>query len=150
MTRACFKQRFCGKPHEDYNPSMKNKNWLTPAGGVVLFASAIFHSSGYFRLVARMQAAEIEPPFPALLKACWWVLTVEFIALGIIALLAHRMAHGGHKQGGRIVLLCAATSAVTAALLFSFLGLFPGVYLLALVTVLLGIGGWFQGKKEAS
>jgi hypothetical protein len=127
---------------------MKNARWITLAGCVVLFASAIFHSSGYFPLLRRMHTVEMVPPFDALLKACWWILSLEFVALGIIALLAHRMEHGGRKQGGRIVLLCAATSAVTAGILWFFLGLFPGVYLLAIVTVLLGLGGWLQGREN--
>ena len=127
-----------------YNPGMKTTRWFTPAGCIVLFASAIFHSSGYFPLLRRMHAVGIEAPFDGLFKACWWALTVEFFGLGIIALLAHRMAHGGRKQGGRIVLLCAATSALTAGIMVLFLGLFVGVYLLTIVTVLLGVGGWLQ------
>jgi hypothetical protein len=127
---------------------MKNARWFTPAGCIVLFASAGFHSSGYFRLIGRMHVVGIEPPFDGLIKACWWTLSVEFAGLGIIALLAHRMEHGGRKQGGRIVLLCAAISAVTALLLLCFMGLFSGVYLLAVVTVLLLIGGWLQVKSQ--
>ena len=129
---------------------MKNARWFTPAGCIALFASAIFHSSGYFRLVSKMHAVGIEPPFDGLIKACWWTLSAELVGLGIIALLAHRMERGGRKQGGRIVLLCAAISAVTALLLLCFMGPFPGVYLLAVVTVLLLIGGWLQGKQVAS
>jgi hypothetical protein len=131
-----------------YNPAMKNKNWFTLAGCILLFGSAIFHSSGYFPLVRRMRAAGIGWPFDGLLKACWWILSVDFVGLGVIALLAQRMEHGGRKQGGRIVLLCAAISAVTAGILWSFLGLFIGVYLLGAATVLLLIGGWMQGKRE--
>lgn len=116
----------------------------------MLFASAIFHSSGYFRLVNRIHVVGIQPPFDGLIKACWWILSMEFAGLGIVAVLAHRMEHGGRKQGGRIVLTCAATCAVTAVLLLCFMGPFAGVYLLAIVTVLLLIGGWLQGKQEAS
>jgi hypothetical protein len=128
---------------------MKNARWFTPAGCIVLFASAIFHSSGYFRLVDGMHVVGIEPPFDGLIKACWWILSMEFVGLGIVALLAHRMEHGGRKHGGRIVLACAAICAVTAVLLLCFMGPFAGVYLLAIVMVLLLIGGWLQGKQES-
>jgi hypothetical protein len=74
---------------------------------------------------------------------------MEFVGLGIVALLAHRMEHGGRKHGGRIVLACAAICAVTAVLLLCFMGPFAGVYLLAIVMVLLLIGGWLQGKQES-
>lgn len=126
-----------------YNPGMKNARWFTPLGSIVLFASAIFHGSGYIPLLRRMHAAGIEPPYDGLIKACWWILSVEFAGLGIIALLAHRM-----ERAGRIVLMCAATSAVTAVLFLRFLGLFPGVYLLAIVTVLFLIGGWPQDQQK--
>jgi CHASE2 domain-containing sensor protein len=122
---------------------MKNGRWFAPFGSIVLFASAIFHSSGYIPLLRRMHAVAIEPPFDGFIKASWWILAVEFAALGVIALLAH-----SQDRGGRIVLLCAATAGVTAALLFCFMGLFPGVYLLAIVTVLYAIGGWLQAKQR--
>ena len=127
---------------------MKNARWFTPAGSIVLFVSAIFHGSGYLPLLHRMQTVSVDARFAGLIKAMWWILSVEFTGLGFIALLAHRMEHGGRKHGGRIVLLCAATSAVTGVLLLYFMGPFPGVYLLAVVTVLLLIGGWLQGKQE--
>lgn len=129
---------------------MKTTRWLTPAGCFVLLISAIFHSSGYVRLLGRMHAVGIAPPFDVLLKACWWSLSAEFVSLGIIALLAHRMEHGGRKQGARIVLLCAATSGATAGILWGFLGLFAGVYLLAAATMLLLIGGWLQRRAESA
>jgi hypothetical protein len=122
--------------------------WFTPLGSIVLFASAIFHGSGYWPLLRRMYSVGIDTPFDGLIKACWWVLSAEFVGLGIIALLAHRMEHGGRKHGGRIVLLCAAISGATALLFLRFLGLFTGVYLLAIVTLLLLLGGWLQIKQE--
>ncbi len=85
----------------------------------------------------------MDGPIAGLIKAMWWVFGVELAALGAIALLAHGLA-----EGGRIVLLCAATCAVTTVLFFCFMGLFPGVYLLSLVTVLLLIGGWNQSKRR--
>jgi hypothetical protein len=131
-----------------YNPGMKFKNWFTPAGSIVLFVSAIFHSSGYKWLLKTMHSAGITSPIDTLLKALWWGLSVEFVGLGIIVLLAHRMEYGGHKQGARIVLLCAVISAVSAVLFLCFMGPFPGVYLLTLVTVLLLIGGVTQTRSK--
>ncbi len=101
-------------------------------------------------MVARMHVSGIGPPFDLLLKACWWTVSAEFVSLGIIALLAHRMEHGGRKQGARIVLLCAATSGATAGILWDFLGLFAGVYLLTAATALLLVGGWLQRRTESA
>ncbi|HYL82977.1 MAG TPA: hypothetical protein VE263_01985 [Candidatus Angelobacter sp.] len=129
---------------------MKPKRWFTPAGSIVLFATAIYHASVYIPVLRRMRAAGIGAPFDGMFKASWWILSTELAGLGVIALLAHQLAHGGGKLGGRIVLVCAATSAFTAVLLACFLGLFSGVYLLALVTVLLLLGGWQQTNAKAS
>jgi hypothetical protein len=126
-----------------YNAGMERARWFTPLGSVVLFASAILHSTGYIPLLRRIRAGATEPAFAGLLRASWWILAVEFAALGAIALVAH-----GMERGGRIVLLCAATTAVTAVLFLRFMGVFPGVYLLTIVTVLLLIGGWLQAKQE--
>ena len=99
-----------------YSPGMKNARWVMLIGSVVLFTSTIFHGSGYFPLLRRMHAAGIEPPYDGLIKAYWWILSVEFAGRGIIALLAHPL-----ERGGRIGLTCSATSAVTAVLLLRFL-----------------------------
>ncbi len=41
---------------------MKTVRWLTPLGCVMLLGSAILHSSGYIRLVHRIEAAGIQFP----------------------------------------------------------------------------------------
>jgi len=69
---------------------------------------------------------------------------VRPFVLGIIAFVA-----GKRERGGGIVLLCAASTGVTALLLLVFLGPFVGVYLTGAVTVLFLIGGWLQQKQLA-
>jgi hypothetical protein len=127
-----------------YNPAMKNARWFTALGSFVLFASAIFHGTGYIPLVRRIQAAAIPVPLDGILKASWLTFSVQFLALAVIAFLARKMEHGGW-----IVLFCAAILAVDAIILLGLLGPFIGVYLLTVVTVLFLIGGWLQVKHEA-
>ncbi len=122
---------------------MKTVRWLTPLGCIVLLGSAILHSSGYVRLVHRIEASGIQFPLTGILKVFWWILTVYFVTLAVIAFLASRMG-----RGGGIVLWCAASAGVSTVLLFCFLEGFPGVYLLAVVTVLFLIGGWLQAKQK--
>src|SRR6266700_3566921 len=50
---------------------MKTVRWLTPLGCVMLLGSAILHSSGYIRLVHRIEAAGIQFPLAGILKVCW-------------------------------------------------------------------------------
>lgn len=121
---------------------MKTTRWFTAMGSLVLFGSAILHTVGYLPLLRKIQGAAIAHPLDQLLKACWLALSVLFLTLGVIALVARKM-----ERGGLVVLLCAASAVATAVLLLYFLGPFPGVYLLALVALLLLIGGWLQAKK---
>lgn len=127
-----------------YNPEMKNARLVTAIGSVVLFASAIFHGTGYIPLAHRIQAAAIPSPLDGILKASWLTFSVQFLALAVIAFLARKM-----ERGGWIVLLCAAFLAVDAIILLCFLGPFVGVYLLAVVIALFLIGGWLQTKQSA-
>jgi hypothetical protein len=78
------------------------------------------------------------------MKASWLLFSVELFFLAAIAFLARDM-----ERGGRIVLLCGACTGVSALLMLRFLGAFPGVYLLAVVTLLLVLGGTLQAKTPA-
>ena len=95
--------------------------------------------TGYPRLLHRIAADAIRPPLDGVMKALWLAFSVEFFILVVIAFLARTM-----DRGGRIVLLCAASTGTSALLLFHFLGLFPAVYLLAIVTLLFLVGGGLQ------
>jgi len=124
---------------------MKFARWITPLGSFVLLASAIFHGSGYGRLVHRIDAgAMLPPPLDGVLKASWLLFSVEMFFLAVISFLARNM-----ERGGRIILLCGACTGVSALLLLRFLGAFAGVYLLAAVTLLLVLGGTLQAKDPA-
>jgi len=127
-----------------YNPGMKNARLFTTLGSIVLFGSALFHASGYIRILQGIQSAGIRPPMDAILKACWLTFSVQFLALAVIAFLARDFA-----RGGRIILLCAAFIALDDIICLYFLGPFIGVYLLSIVTVLFLIGGWLQSKQPA-
>jgi hypothetical protein len=124
---------------------MKSTRWITPLGSFVLLASAVFHGSGYSWLVHRIDAgAMVPPPLDGIMKASWLLFSVELFFLAAIAFLARDM-----ERGGRIVLLCGACTGVSALLMLRFLGAFPGVYLLAVVTLLLVLGGTLQAKTPA-
>lgn len=121
---------------------MKTARWLTLLGSLLLIASAIFHSTGYAPLLRRIEAGVIRSPLDGVLKALWLTFSVQLFALAVIALLVR-----GVGRGGLVVLLCAASTGVTALLLLRFLGPFLGFYLLAVVTLLFLLGGWLQAKN---
>jgi hypothetical protein len=84
----------------------------------------------------------IKAPMDAILKATWLAFGGEMVALAVIAIVASAM-----DRGGRIVLVCAATMIVNAAMLFHFIGAFFGVYVSVVVGLLFLTGGWLQSKQ---
>jgi hypothetical protein len=86
----------------------------------------------------------MQAPLDAILKACWLVFSVEMVALAVIAMVASWMA-----GGGRIVLICAATMIMNAALLLHFLRPSFPFYVSLTVAVFLLAGGWMQSKHAA-
>lgn len=123
---------------------MKTARWFTALGSLVVIGSAILHTSGYPRLLHRIEAEAIRHPLDGVLKALWLALSVELFILAVVAFLASTM-----DRGGRIVLLCGASTGGSVLLLFHFLGLFPAVYLFTVATLLFLVGGWLQAKEPA-
>lgn len=121
--------------------AVKSARWFTGAGSLLLFASAIFHSTGYFSLVKRIEA--VPYPLDGILKSTWVAFSVQLMALAVIAFVASRS-----ERGGGIVLLCAASTGLTCLILLRILGPFIGVYLTVVVGLLLVIGGWMQLKQK--
>src|SRR5713226_2263415 len=123
---------------------MKLSRGLTVAGSVLLIASAGLHMVGYAQLKRWMHGSPPQAPMDVILKASWFFFALQWIFTAILAWIASSM-----NRGGRIVMLCAASTAATAALLFHFLGAFIGVYFMAAVTPLLAIGGYLQSRETA-
>ncbi len=116
---------------------------FTLLGSVLLVISAAFHASGYPRLLQLIQKDAITWPAAGILKASWLTFSILLFALGLIAFLARDA-----ERGGAIILIAAAANAACVAVLWRFLGFFPGVYLLAFVTVFLALGGSLQLKAK--
>lgn len=123
---------------------MKAARWITGAGSFILLATAIFHATGFVRLVKRIEASGVAYPLDGILKATWLTFSLQILILAVIAFLASRSA-----RGGWIVLLCAVSTGLTGLILFRFLGLFVGVYLTAAVSLLFLLGGLMQAKQKA-
>ena len=124
---------------------MKAARIVTLIASVVLFVTGCLHGRGYFKLVEGLSTEHSAPVTANILKTCWLAFSVEMIALAVIALLASR-----HERGAGIVVVCALANAANGFLLFQFLGLFIGVYLVTLVTVLLLAGGFLQRKAASA
>ena len=123
---------------------MKAARIVTLIACLISFVTGCLHGRGYFKVVEGLSTEHLAPVTANILKTCWLTFSVEMVVLAMIALLASR-----HERGASIVLVCAFANATNGFLLFHFLGLFIGVYLVTLVTLLLLAGGLLQLKTES-
>jgi|ERR1700722_4452643 len=123
---------------------MKTARWLTGTGSMVLLLTGIGHGTRIVDLQKMIVDSGMKAPLDAILKGCWLAFSGEMVALAAIAMVASGMA-----GGARIVLICAATMFVNAALLLHFLGPSFPVYVSLAVAVFLLAGGWMQTKQAA-
>ena len=124
---------------------MKTARLISLLGSILLAGSAAFHASGYPRfLVPLIEKEGIGWPMSGVLKASWLTFSILLFGLAAVVVLARKL-----EKGGAIILVIAAANAVCAVVMWHFLGFFPGVYLIAGVTILLAIGGALQYKDKS-
>jgi hypothetical protein len=123
---------------------MKTGRWLTGMGSIVLLLTGIGHGIRIVDVQKMIVDSGMKAPLDVILKGCWLAFSGEMVALAVIAMVASGMA-----GGGRIVLICAATMIVNAALLLHFLGPSFPMYVSLTVAVFLLAGGWMQSKQAA-
>ena len=122
---------------------MKTARLIILIGGIIQILTACLHGSGYLFLGKRIAAEHIGAETAAILKTCWLAFSVELIALAIVAIMARSM-----ERGASIVLFCAFAVAVNGGLMLAFLGPFIGFWMVAVDTLLLGLGGYLQLKAS--
>lgn len=106
-----------------------------------MFVTGILHGRKFGLLEQMIQAGGVKEPLGGIARGSWLIFSTEMMALAVIAVVASFI-----QGGGRIVLLCAITMGVNAALLFHFVGPFLGVYITIFVMLIYIIGGSLQGK----
>lgn len=122
---------------------MKAARWCTGVGSVLLFLVSIGHGFRIKDINAMIQTAGLNGPLAQIARACWLVFSGEMMVLALIAFLASRM-----KQGGRFVLICAATMGANGALVNHYLGLSLPVYISGVIALMFLAGGWLQVRSE--
>jgi hypothetical protein len=123
---------------------MKTGRWLTGIGSIVLLLTGIGHGIRIVDVQKMIVDGGMKAPLDVILKGCWLAFSGEMVALAVIAMVA-----SGMTGGGRIVLICAATKIVNAALLLYFVGPAFPVYVSLTVAVFLLAGGLMQSKPAA-
>ena len=116
---------------------MNRGQWLIGAGCVTLFGAAIYHASFYTSMVRGMDASDAKPVHIAEMKALWLIFTLHLIILGVLTFSASRGA-----SARQLILICSLVPLLDLLLCLKFLGMFPGIILLATVGLCFWAGAY--------
>lgn len=112
---------------------------LVAIGSVVLFASAGLHSlAAYPTVSTALGASNLSARLQGPLRAVFLMVGWDWIAIGIVALLAVFTETGLRKI---LVLLCAVAVLGETAITLAYIGVFLGNEMIGSATVLLLVGG---------
>ncbi len=116
---------------------MNRGQWLISAGCVILLGTAICHAAYYTSMARAMGASDVQPALTAGMKALWVVFSFHLTILGVLAFSASRCA-----SARQLILLCSLMPLLDTLLLLKFLGMFPGIILLASVCLCFWAGAY--------
>ena len=122
---------FCGER------IMKLGQWLISAGCVILFGTAIYHQAGYTSMARAIEASDAKPTLIAEMKTLWLMYSLQLIILSVLAFSASRCA-----SARQLILLCSLMPLLDMLLCLKFLGMFPGIILLAIVCLCFWAGAY--------
>lgn len=116
---------------------MKLGRCLVLAGSIVLFAGALLHLLGYSRVVPVLVGSGLNPTILGAFKAVWLAFSVQFLVLapGLIWISRRFAARS-------LLLYLALIPVIDAVLMYHFVGLFIGTYMVAGGALLLLAGAW--------
>jgi hypothetical protein len=124
---------------------MKVARWLVAMGCLLLFFGGLLHSYGSAFVFRKLAASNLDGGLVGAMKGLWCSLSVESIVLSCVIFWASRLPNG---RG--LILLCTLIPALTAILLYHFVGAFIGAHVFAAATVCLAIGGWLMPRGHES
>jgi len=111
--------------------------WLILLASILLFAAGLMHVIGYSFVLSALVKSGVESTIIGAVKAVWFVFTVELVVLGPAFVWISR------RSGARPLLLyLALIPVIDAVLMYQFVGLFIGTYMVAGGALLLLAGAW--------
>lgn len=122
---------------------MNRGQWLISAGCVILFGTAIYHAAFYTSMTRAMGASDAKPALIADMKALWLIFSLHLIILSVLAFSASRCA-----SARQLILLCSLMPLSDTLLLLKFVGMFPGIILLAIVCLCFWSGAYLLPGTE--
>lgn len=124
---------------------MKSARWLVNIGSSLLLLTGLLHAYNYRFAVPKIASSNIGGDMLGVFKVLWLAMSVECVLVALVIFAASRLANGR-----TVVLLGTTIPAVTAGLMFHFIGAFVGSTLLSIATLFLLIGGWMLPKARES
>ena len=118
--------------------------WLVLLASIVLFCAGLLHIVGYSYLMPVLVKAGVEPRVLGAVKAVWFVFSVELL------ILAPAFVWISRRPGARSLLLfLTLIPLIDAGLMYHFVGLFIGTYMVAAGALLLLVGAWLLPRSDS-
>lgn len=120
---------------------MSLARWLILLGAIVLFLGSIAHMVGYTFFIPVLIQNNLSTKYVNAIRAVWLVFSLHMILLSIGIVWLSRIS--GSR---RLVLFFALIPTIDAIVMFHFVGLFLGFYMVAVAAVLLLAGAWLMPR----
>ena len=124
---------------------MSLARWLILLGAITLFCGAILHTIGYTFFIPVLIKNNLPTVYVNAVRSIWLTFAWDGIVLSVAFVWFSRVA-GARK----LVLLLALVPLIDALLMYHFVGLFIGTYVVSTAAVLLLVGAWLLPRGYAS
>jgi hypothetical protein len=123
---------------------MSLARWLILLGAIVLFCGAVAHSSGYAFFIPALAKNNLAPRLVNAARAVWLVFSLHMALLSIGIVWLSRL------PGSRnLTLFFAMIPAIDSIVMYHFVGLFLGFYLVVTAAIFLLAGAWLMPRDYA-
>lgn len=123
---------------------MSLARWLILLGAIVLFCAAITHTIGYTFFIPALAQYNLPAHYVSAIRAIWLVFSLHMALLSIAIVWLSRL------PGSRALLMfLALIPTIDSIVMYHFVGLFVGTYMVATAALLLLIGTWLMPRDYA-
>jgi hypothetical protein len=119
--------------------------WLILLGSIILFLGSLLHLMGYKFVVPALAKAGVDLTLLGAMKAVWLVFTVEIVILSPALIWISR-----RPNPRALLLFLALIPVIDGILMYHFVGLFIGTYIVAAGSLLLVVGAWLIPRDAPS
>ena len=117
--------------------------WLILLASIILFGAGLLHLIGYSFLIPALVKAGVVPGIVGAVKAVWFIFTVELVILSPALVWIGRLS-----RARSLLLYLSLIPLADAILMYHYVGLFIGTYMVAGGALLLLAGAWLLPHGE--